>query len=97
MLCYTDAFSEAQGTDGEFLGIQGVLQIVASIRDTGERSFLSSLVNAIQALHPGNLSQDDATLVLFCASGTRTLLRDDLLAPFRLLRKAADATRIEAP
>ncbi len=97
VLCYTDAFSEAHGPDGELLGVQGVLQIVNSIRDTGERSFLSSIVDAIGVLHPGNLSQDDATLVLFCANGSRTLLRDDVLAPFRLLRKVTDASRIETP
>lgn len=96
VLCYTDAFSEARGADGGLLGVQGVLQIVASIGDAREHAFLSSLVDAIRSLHPENLSQDDATLVLFCANGTRTLLRDNLLAPFRLLRKATDASQIEA-
>ena len=95
VLCYTDAFTEARRADGNLLGIQGMLKTVASIQDTDEHAFLSSLVRAIQALNPDNLSQDDATLVLFCANGTRTLLRDDLLAPFRLLREATDASRIE--
>lgn len=95
VLCYTDAFSEAQGTDGELLGVQGVLKIVASIRDSGEQAFLSSLVKTIRALHPDNSSRDDATLVLFCANGTGSLLRDNLLAPFRLLRTVTDASRIE--
>lgn len=95
VLCYSDAFSDACGTDGRPLGVEGVLQAVASMREAGEEAFLSSLVDVIRALHPGNLSQDDATLVLFSANGTRTLLRDDLLAPFRLLRKVTDASRIE--
>jgi serine phosphatase RsbU (regulator of sigma subunit) len=97
VLYYSDAFSEACGTDGRPLGVQGVLQTVASIREAGEHEFLSSLADVIRALHPGNLSQDDATLVLFSANGTRTLLRDDLLAPLRLFRKATDASRIESP
>ena len=95
VLCYTDAFTEARRADGNLLGIQGMLKTVASIQDTDEHAFLSSLVRAIQALNPDNLSQDDATLVLFCANGTRTRLRDNLLAPFRLLRKVTDASRIE--
>jgi len=95
VLCYSDAFSDACGTDGRPLGVEGVLQTVASMPEAGEHEFLSSLVDAIRALHPDNLSQDDATLVLFSANGTRSLLRDDLLAPFRLLRKVTDASRIE--
>ncbi len=95
VLCYTDAFSEAQSADGSLLGVAGLLKTVATIEDTGDDNFLSALVDAIQRMHPHNLSQDDATLVLFSANGTRTLLRDNLLAPFRLLRKATDASRIE--
>jgi len=96
VLCYTDAFSEAQNTSGQILGVQGVLQVVASIQDTDPRTCLSSVVDAIRAMHPGNLSQDDATLVLFRANGTRTLLRDNLLAPLRLLRKVTDVSQIKA-
>jgi serine phosphatase RsbU (regulator of sigma subunit) len=96
VLCYSDAFSDACGTDGRPLGVEGVLEAAASIEDPGGQEFLWCLVTTIRAFHPDNLSQDDATLVFFCANGTRTLLRDDLLAPFRLLRRARDASRIEA-
>jgi len=96
VLCYSDAFSDACGTGVRPLGVEGVLEAAASIEDPGGQEFLWCLVNTIRAFHPDNLSQDDATLVFFWANGTRTLLRDDLLAPFRLLRKARDASRIEA-
>ncbi|MCR4413418.1 MAG: serine/threonine-protein phosphatase [Thermoguttaceae bacterium] len=95
VLCYSDAFSDARGSDGKPLGVEGVRRAAASMADIDAHEFLSRLSAAIQALHPGNLSQDDATLVFFCANGTRTLLRDDLLAPFRLFRKARDASHIE--
>lgn len=97
VLCYTDAFTEARGADGEMLGIEGLLKIVVSLGEVEIHDFVSSLIDAIRALHPDNLSQDDATLVLFCANGMQTLLRDDLLAPFRLLREPTDASRVERP
>ncbi len=97
VLSYTDAFIEARGANGDLLGTDGLLQIVNSISEVDLHAFLPALVDAMQALHRDNLSRDDATLILFCANGTRTLLRDDLLAPFRLLRQPRDASRIETP
>ena len=94
VLCYTDAFTDALGSDGKALGVDGMLQTVASIQYTDEQAFISSVVEAIRALNPGNLSQDDATIVLFRANGTRTSIRDNLLAPFRLLGRVSDASRI---
>ena len=70
------------------------LQTVASTQYTDEQAFISSVVEAIRALNPGNLSQDDATILLFRANGTRTSIRDNLLAPFRLLGSVSDASRI---
>ncbi len=32
VLCYTDAFTDARGSDGKALGVEGMLQIVASIQ-----------------------------------------------------------------
>jgi sigma-B regulation protein RsbU (phosphoserine phosphatase) len=97
VLCYTDAFIEARAANGDLLGTEGLLKIVASLGEVEIHAFVSSLIDAICALHPQNLSQDDATLVLFCANGTQTLLRDDLLAPFRLLREPTDASCIQQP
>ncbi len=97
VLCYTDAFIEARGKDGNLLGIEGLLKIVDSLGDVEIHDFLASLIGAIRALNPENLSHDDASLVLFCANGKRTLIQDDLLAPFRLLREPTDTSRIEPP
>ena len=94
VLCYTDAFTDALGTDGKSLGVDGMLQTVASIPYTDAQAFIASVVEAIGTLHPGNLSQDDATIVLFRANGTRTSIRDNLLALFRLLGSVSDASRI---
>lgn len=94
VLCYTDAFTDARGTDGKALGVDGVLQTVASIQETDEKTLVSSVFEAIRALNPRNLSQDDATILLFRANGTRTSFRDSLLAPFRLLSRVSDSSRI---
>ena len=64
VLCYSDAFTDARGTDGKSLGVDGMLRTVASIPHTDEQALISSLFGAIRALHPENLTQDDATIVL---------------------------------
>jgi serine phosphatase RsbU (regulator of sigma subunit) len=94
VLCYTDAFIEAMTGTGQYLGVEGVRQIVASIPFDNERAFTASLYSAVRALHPDNLAGDDATVVLFRANGTRTTVRDDLMAPIRFFCKVSDASRI---
>jgi hypothetical protein len=94
VLCYSDAFTDARGSDGKSLGVDGMLQTVASIQHTDEQALISSLVAAIRALHPENLTQDDGTVVLFRATGTRTSIRDNLLVPFRFFGKVSDASQI---
>ena len=94
VLCFTDAYTDARGSNGEAMGVDGMLQTVASIQHTDGQAFIAAVWEAIRALHPENLSQDDATIVLFRANGMRTSIRDDLLAPFRLLRRVSDDTRI---
>jgi hypothetical protein len=43
------------------------------------------------------LEQDDATLLLFRANRVRSSIRDNLLAPLRLMGQVADASQIVAP
>jgi serine phosphatase RsbU (regulator of sigma subunit) len=94
VLCYTDAFSEARGADGRILGLEGLRSIVSSIRFTSAERFLTHVVESLQGLSPGNLEQDDATILMFRANGVRPSLRDNLLAPFRLMGGVADRSRI---
>jgi phosphoserine phosphatase RsbU/P len=97
LLCYSDAFTDARGRDGKALGVDGMLQTVASIPCKDAQAFISSAFETIRAMHPSNLSQDDATLMLLRANGTRSSLRDNLLAPFRFFGKVSDVSRISAP
>jgi serine phosphatase RsbU (regulator of sigma subunit) len=97
VLCYTDAFSEARGADGKILGIDGLLSLVSSMRFTDAERLLSDVVESIQGLSAGNLEQDDATILMFRANGVRSSLRDNLLAPFRLMGQVADRSTIVPP
>jgi phosphoserine phosphatase RsbU/P len=97
LLCYTDAFSESRAADGTILGVDGLLAIVAAIQETEGSTFLAKVVKTIRSLHPENLKQDDATILLIRANGKRTSIRDNLLAPFRLLGRVSDTSGITTP
>ena len=56
--------------------------------------FIPQLLERVASLFEGNLSQDDATLILFRANGSAPSLTNSLLAPFRLLSPVRDNTGI---
>jgi serine phosphatase RsbU (regulator of sigma subunit) len=97
VLCYSDAFNEAKGPDGKMLGTAGLLQLVRQLDMQHSDSIVKELITAVSQLHPGNLQQDDTTVLLLRATKTRTRLADNLLAPFRLLARAADHTNLSFP
>ena len=94
VLCYTDAFSEARGPDGEILGVDGLLSVVSSLPMPDETGFLSSLTQSLRTLDASNLATDDTSLLLFKANNLRSSTRDNLLAPFRLLGPVADHSQV---
>ncbi|MBM4088685.1 MAG: serine/threonine-protein phosphatase [Planctomycetes bacterium] len=97
ILSYTDAFSEAEAADGTMLGVEGFFSVVCSIPTSPITEFLPRLTQSLQTLHADNLSRDDATMLLLRANGKRSSARDNVLAPFRLLGKVADASHIAQP
>jgi serine phosphatase RsbU (regulator of sigma subunit) len=94
MLCASDAFSESCNADGKLLGTDGLLQLIEELDASRPADFIAQLVDQVGALHDGNLSQDDATLILFRANGSTPSVKDNLLAPFRLLSPVRDNTGI---
>jgi hypothetical protein len=64
VLCYTDALTEAHDTDGEMLGEDRLLRIVASIDPDQPDLFIEALLGGIRQLHEKNLSADDVTVML---------------------------------
>lgn len=95
MLCVSDAFTESRGADGELLGSSGLMQVVEQIDASDPTEFIPQLLDQLSLEHAGNLSQDDATALLFRANGSSVSLKNNLLAPFRLLAQARDNTSLQ--
>lgn len=91
ILFYTDAFIESRGADGEMLGSEQFLELVAKLDGQQPEKLIDLIISNMTSLHPGNLTQDDVTLLLFRPSGleARVPLVKKLLAPFRLLKGIA--------
>jgi len=85
LLAYTDAFIESRDADGEMLGEAGLLRIMRLLRDVEPHLLTSALLREIKDRHPGNLTEDDATLLLVRANGHKPhfSFRDILWAQVR--------------
>lgn len=88
VLCYTDGLPESRRADGDFLGQDGLLEIARGLDVSDPKAIVPALLKAIAALHPGNLDNDDITLLLFRSNGVgaTTSLLTRLLGPFRVAR-----------
>jgi phosphoserine phosphatase RsbU/P len=71
VIFYTDAITEARDKDGELLGEAGLLEIARSLPMDDPDKLIDKLLEAVGALHAGNLSADDVTVLLLCPNGRR--------------------------
>ena len=95
VLSYSNVFTECIGGNGRMLGVEGFLGLVRQL-DAGRPSgFAANLVSKIVQHQADNLADVDATLLVCCATETPVAWWDNLLAPFRLLRRAVDKTKIQ--
>jgi sigma-B regulation protein RsbU (phosphoserine phosphatase) len=88
ILCYTDALMESRDAKGEMLGTEGLVNVANGLAPVDDgKAVMSGLLGAIAALHPGNLSEDDVTVMLFRANGKalRTTFFTRAAAPLRVL------------
>jgi len=69
LLSYTDALVESNDADGEPLGEVGLLRIVRLLGDVEPQKLIETLVGELTGRYPGNLSDDDATVLLVRATG----------------------------
>lgn len=99
VLCYTDAFIEACQADGSLLGTQGLLKLVSGLPASGDGAELTNrVIEALRQLNPENLEHDDATLIVFRATGVRFHVTDQVMAPWRhFFSRPADASQIGEP
>ena len=68
VLFYTDALIESRGANGDLLGSNAFLEIVAKLNGGQPETLLGQIVANVTSLHPGNLTEDDVTLLLFRAT-----------------------------
>ena len=94
MLCVSDAFTESLDSEGKLLGADGLMQRVEALDASDPTQIIPQLLDQISQEHAGNLSQDDATALLFRADGSSVSLKNNLLAPFRLMSPVRDLTMI---
>ncbi len=69
VLCYTDSLVESKGADGEMLGHEGLMEIVKTIPVSPAEQFVAALLGAVASRCPGNLDNDDVTVLLFSPNG----------------------------
>ena len=94
MLCVSDAFTESQDSEGNMLGADGLMRMVQALDASAPAQIIPRLLERIAQEHASNLSQDDATALLFRADGSNVSLKNNLLAPIRLLSAVRDETVI---
>ncbi len=95
-LLYSDAFIESKTTAGRLLGIEGVLELLNESPGMGPSEVIPYLCERVSHLSSGNLLDDDATLILGFFTDTKVRLRDNLIAPIRLLGRTKDATTLNS-
>jgi sigma-B regulation protein RsbU (phosphoserine phosphatase) len=85
LLLYTDAFFEARNDRGEILGADGLCNVLENLDPRKPERLIPEFVEAVSGLRDGNVDADDSTVVLIRANGSKTPIRNSLLAPFRCL------------
>lgn len=96
ILSYSDALIESIRSDGELLMPDGLLKLVRSVGFQPPETFVTRLIEAIRGLALENLTGDDTTIIMCQATESRPSLKNNLLAPIRLMRRAADNTTLAA-
>lgn len=86
VLAYTDSLYESFDSNGEMLRADGIAEIANSISSDAPGDLVTTLLQRIRDLNPQNLTSDDTTVVLARANSERVSWKDNVLAPFRLLR-----------
>ena len=101
VIFYTDALTESRAEDGELLGESGLLEIAGSVSTADPQKMIDDLLQGIAARHPGNLTNDDVTLLILCPTGKRLnySFTERLWAQLRLFGKLIRAIdpRAERP
>jgi len=82
---YSDALSEARDAHGNLLGEDGLATIANELRVADPEVFVEQLIRQIRRSNDVNLVSDDATVILARVNDTRVSLRNNVMAPLRLV------------
>lgn len=93
VLFHTDAFIESRNERGELLGADAFLKLVSGIDSNDAETLLDRIVTKVASIYPGNLTNDDVTLLLFrsMAPTYQIPITTRILAPFRFFGGLAQA------
>jgi sigma-B regulation protein RsbU (phosphoserine phosphatase) len=94
VLSYSNTLTECRSAEGCTIGLDGILDRVRHMDSDAPSHLPAALIEQIHGEHADNLVTDDATLLLCQANETPVAWRDNVLAPFRLLRSVSDKTKI---
>ncbi len=86
LLAYTDAFFESRNASGELLQTKGLLKIMNSAPTESLDGTVDWLVNHLRELSPTNLVDDDATAILLQPTGSGIPMKNNFMAPIRMIR-----------
>ena len=92
VLSFSDALTESLDEQGLVLGQEGLLTILKNLDVSDPTQILTQLRSKLRSRHENNLEDDDVTTILLQATGTGSTIRDNLLAPIRLLMPVRDNT-----
>ena len=94
VLGFSDAVTESEDANGRQFGRDGIFRMVRELNATKPDDVIPALLERIAGSADGNLTQDDATILLCQATGGGPSPRDNWLAPFRLFGSVADRTKL---
>ncbi len=94
LICYTDSLIEAK-KNGEWLGMEGLLEIARGLKDCESPGIVPRLLDALAAECADSTDADDLTVLAFRATGQgrKIPLLVRVLAPLRIARGFAGAVR----
>ncbi len=95
LMSYTDALVESRDVDGEMLDEAGLLRIVRSMHDVEPQNMIAALLQEIGGRYPGNLSDDDATVMIVRANGLQPQysFADKMRAFWKMVRAVVQGIR----
>ncbi len=95
VLCYTDSLIEARTKSGDLLGQAGLLELVKTASVKEPATLIAGVLRCIVDKIGAEICDDDVTVLLFRANGTRPRLplKTRLLAPLRVIGGLVESIR----